>query len=107
MDGIEKFGGFQAINFGRTLVVSFQLTPLVMGGQGCGRRERRKIQAEIRGRDFQLGQRLIFTRFVYPILFIAFFLSYDCNNTLSPVRFVASLLPGERSSGSIVQNYSI
>ena len=39
MCGIEKFVGFPAINFGRTLVVSFQLLPLVLGGRGCGRRK--------------------------------------------------------------------
>ena len=32
MCGIEKFVGFPEINFGRTLVVSFQLLPLVLGG---------------------------------------------------------------------------
>ena len=37
MDGIEKFGGFQSMNFGITLVVLFQLVPLVLGDQGCGR----------------------------------------------------------------------
>ena len=43
MDGIGKFGGFQAMNFERTLVVLFQLLPLVFGGRGCGRRKRHKI----------------------------------------------------------------
>ena len=37
MNGISKFCGFQAIHFGRTLVVSFNLLPLVLGSQGCGR----------------------------------------------------------------------
>ena len=32
MYGIEKFVGFPAMNFGRTLVVSFQLLSLVLGG---------------------------------------------------------------------------
>ena len=31
MEGIEKFAGFHAMNFGRTLVVSFQILPLVLG----------------------------------------------------------------------------
>ena len=34
MDGIYIFVGFQEINFGRTLVVSFQLLRLVLGGRG-------------------------------------------------------------------------
>ena len=40
MYGIENFVGFPEIYFGRTLVVSFQLLPLVLGGRGCGRRKR-------------------------------------------------------------------
>ena len=40
MDGIENFGGFQAMNFGRTLVVLFQLPPLVLAGRGCGKSKR-------------------------------------------------------------------
>ena len=55
MDGIEKISGFQAINFGITLVVSFQLLPLVLGGLGCGRRKREEISVEIRGRGVQFG----------------------------------------------------
>ena len=43
MDGIKTFGSFQAMGFGRILVVSFQLLPLVLGGRGCGRTKRRKI----------------------------------------------------------------
>ena len=43
MDGIEKFDGFQAMNFGITVVVSFQLLPLVLGDIGCRRRKRHKI----------------------------------------------------------------
>ena len=34
--GIEKFVGFPAMNFGRTLVVSFQLLTLVLGSRVCG-----------------------------------------------------------------------
>ena len=40
MYGIEKFAGLPAMNFGRTLVVSFHLLTLVLGGRGCGRRNR-------------------------------------------------------------------
>ena len=40
MYGIEKFVGFPAMNFGITLVVSFQLLPLVLGVLGCGRKKR-------------------------------------------------------------------
>ena len=40
MDGIKKFIGFPEINFRRTLVVSFQLLPLVLEGLGCGIRKR-------------------------------------------------------------------
>ena len=40
MDGIENFVGFPGMNFGRILVVSFQLLPLVLGGRGCGRRKK-------------------------------------------------------------------
>ena len=40
MYGIEKFVGFLEMNFGGTLVVSFQFLPLVVGGQGCGRRKK-------------------------------------------------------------------
>ena len=36
MDGLRKFGGFQAINLGRTFVVSIQILYLVLVGQGCG-----------------------------------------------------------------------
>ena len=32
----QKFICFPEMNFGRTLVVSFQLLPLVLGYQGCG-----------------------------------------------------------------------
>ena len=39
MDGIEKFVGFPAMNVGRTLVVLFQLLPLVLGDRGCGGRK--------------------------------------------------------------------
>ena len=39
----QKVGGFQAMNFGRILVVSFQLLPLVLGDRGCGRSEKQKI----------------------------------------------------------------
>ena len=35
---IEKFVGFPAMNFGIKLFVSFQLLPLVLGGQGCGKK---------------------------------------------------------------------
>ena len=30
--GLVKFGGFQVMNFGITLVVSFWIIPLVLGG---------------------------------------------------------------------------
>ena len=40
MDGIKKLVGFPVINLGRTLVVSFQLVPLVLGDRGFGRRNR-------------------------------------------------------------------
>ena len=44
--------------------------------------------------------------FVYPILFIVFFLFYDYTDTLfPPATFVVSLLPGEISSGSIGQEH--
>ena len=36
MYGIEDFVGFPEMNFGRTMVVSFQLLPLVLDGRGCG-----------------------------------------------------------------------
>ena len=38
----QKFVGFSAMNFGRTLVVLFKLLHLVLGVRGCGRRKRRK-----------------------------------------------------------------
>ena len=37
MGGIEKFVGFQEMSFGKTLVVSFHILPLVFGDQVCGR----------------------------------------------------------------------
>ena len=40
INGLGKFGGFQATNLGRTLVVLFKLPPLVLGGRGCGRNKR-------------------------------------------------------------------
>ena len=46
MDGIETFGGFQEMNFRRTLVVSFQLLPLVLGVLLCGRRKRQEYISE-------------------------------------------------------------
>ena len=42
MDRLGEFDGFQAMIFVITLVVLFHLLPLVLGGQGCGRRERHK-----------------------------------------------------------------
>ena len=36
MGGIENFGVFQAIDFGITLVVSFHLPPLDLGGKALG-----------------------------------------------------------------------
>ena len=36
MEGLGKLGGFLEINIGITLVVSFRILPLVLGGQGCG-----------------------------------------------------------------------
>ena len=46
MFGIGKFVASQAVNSGRTLVVSFQRLHLVLGGRGCGRRKRNKIKIE-------------------------------------------------------------
>ena len=43
MGGIKHFVGFQAINFGRTLVVSFKILPLVFEGRGYGRKKRVNI----------------------------------------------------------------
>ena len=40
---LENFSDFQAINFGRQLVVSFWLLALVLGGQYYGRRMRNNI----------------------------------------------------------------
>ena len=46
MHSIETFVGFPEMNFGRTLVVSFQLLPLVLGveavGEGRGYKAKRK-----------------------------------------------------------------
>ena len=39
MCGIKTFVDFPEMYFGGTLVVSFQLLPLVLGGRGCGRRK--------------------------------------------------------------------
>ena len=36
MYGIEKFIGFPAMKFGRTLVVLFQIPPLVLGEEAVG-----------------------------------------------------------------------
>ena len=55
MDRLRKFSSFQAVDFGRTVVISFQLLPLVLGGRGYRRRKRHKIQVEIIGIDVQLG----------------------------------------------------
>ena len=35
MDSTKTFGGFQSMNFGRTLVFWFQFLPLILGGWGC------------------------------------------------------------------------
>ena len=40
MDGIKIFVGFPAIDFEITLVVSFQILSLVLGGRGYGIRKR-------------------------------------------------------------------
>ena len=58
MDGIEKFTGFQAMNFGRTLFVSFQLIPLVLGDLGCGRRKRNRNNQKEEEDSFNLGKGL-------------------------------------------------
>ena len=42
MFGIGKFVASQAMNSGRTLVVSFQRLHLVLEGRGCGKRKRNK-----------------------------------------------------------------
>ena len=42
-EGLGKFGGFQAINSGRKLVVSFLLLPSVLGGRGYRRMRRNNI----------------------------------------------------------------
>ena len=46
MDGIGKFSGFQAMNFGITLAVSFQILPMVSGvkyvGEGEGKKDKWK-----------------------------------------------------------------
>ena len=42
MDGLRKFGDFQANNFGITLVVLFQLIPLVLRGRGSGKSKSNK-----------------------------------------------------------------
>ena len=73
MFGIAKFVASQAVNSGRTLVVSFQRLHLVLGGRGCGRRKRTKSKVKIRGSDARFGQRLICMRSVDPILFIVFY----------------------------------
>ena len=50
MDGIKKFVAFPAINFGRTLVVSFQLLPFVLVfkavGEGRGYKDTCKEEIE-------------------------------------------------------------
>ena len=40
MDSIKKIVSFPVMNFGRTLVVLFQLLNLVLWNQGCVRRNR-------------------------------------------------------------------
>ena len=42
MFGIVKFVASQAMNSGRTLVVSFQHIHLLLEGRGCGKRKRNK-----------------------------------------------------------------
>ena len=42
--GYKKFVVFQAMNFGITLVVSFQLLPLVLGDRVCVRIKRGKYK---------------------------------------------------------------
>ena len=43
MGGIKTFGSFQAMNFGRTLVVSFQILSLVFGGQVYRKKDEIKV----------------------------------------------------------------
>ena len=43
MFGIAKFVASQAVNSGRTLVVSFKHLCLVLEGRVCGKRKRNKI----------------------------------------------------------------
>ena len=42
-EGLENFGGFQAMNIGIMLVISFWPVPLVLGGPGYERRRSNKI----------------------------------------------------------------
>ena len=43
MDDTEKFVGYQAMNFGRTSIVSSQILTLVLGDIGCGMGKRKQI----------------------------------------------------------------
>ena len=73
MGGLGNVSGFQAMNFRRTLVVSFQLLLFFLGGRDCGISKRQKRWVERILREVQLGRRLICIRFLYPILSIVFF----------------------------------
>ena len=42
-EGLGEFGSFQAMDFGKTLVISFWFLPLVLGVQGYGIKRRNKI----------------------------------------------------------------
>ena len=84
MYGIKKFVGFPAMNFGRTLVVLFQLLPLVLGDRVCGitkkeinlsgkKRKRRSIQIKVDLYEVCISGIIYCLLFYFPTILTSFF----------------------------------
>ena len=86
-EGLGKFGGFQEMNIGRTLVASFWRPPLVLKALYYGRRRRKYISGKKRKINSMRGG-LIYMRIVLILIFLCHSLFYfDCTNTQFPLTY--------------------
>ena len=75
MSGIRKFGGFKAMNLGRTLIVSLRILPSVLGDKGYVRRRWKIYISGYKIKRGSISTKLNFYEFcVYSILFMLFFI---------------------------------
>ena len=79
MSGIATVVASQAVNSGRTLVVSFQRLHLVLGVEAVVEGRGTKSKVIRRGSDARFGQTLICMMSVDPILFIVFYFTLRLN----------------------------